>query len=371
MSKNIAVIGAGVAGLAFAILATQRGHQVKIFERNNNISTLGAGVTLWPNAMFVLDQMGLLEEVQSAGGLPQAISQFDKYNHSRVILNIDELNKACGYPSVAILRQKLMCILYQRATSLDIKVHFGHNIEITKTNQLMAQYDLVVGADGRMHSATRRALFGQSVMPQYQGFINIIGVSQVDNLASTDIREYRGERQRFGIVPLKSNLCYWAAAWRESQSCMGSNRHWQDELCLRFDTWPNEIRQAIQNRQSPDVKPIFVHDLDPLPHWHSDNLLLLGDAAHAPLPTSGQGACQALEDAWHLATTLDLQLPLEKILDGFYQKRIAKTTAAQVAGRHIAAQVFADEYEAFPTPPMPDIKQLSEFWMQGLTSPPQ
>ncbi|WP_328284238.1 FAD-dependent monooxygenase [Pseudoalteromonas sp. SMS1] len=370
MSKNIAVIGAGVAGLAFAILATQRGHQVKIFERNQTISTLGAGVTLWPNAMFVLDQMEQLTKCQNAGGLPLTVSQFDQHSRAKVLLNIDELNKACGYPSVAILRKDLMRILYQRAKKLGIQIHFGDDIKVTQINHLMTQYDLVVGADGRMRSATRNALFGNRVKPRYQGFINIIGVSHVENLASTDIREYRGERQRFGIVPVKPNLCYWAAAWCEPKSSMKNSRDWHAELRLRFDAWPNEIRHAIVNRQSLNVTPLFVHDLDPLPHWHCDNLLLLGDAAHAPLPTSGQGACQALEDAWHLATTLDHASPLGEALDSFFQKRIAKTTAAQVAGRHIATQVFADE-GAFPNTPIPDIKQLSEFWMQGLVSPTQ
>ncbi|MCZ4061016.1 NAD(P)-binding protein [Pantoea sp. LMR881] len=57
--KTIAIVGAGVAGLALAILATREGYQVSLFERGSNVFSMGAGVTLWPNAMFVMQKMGL------------------------------------------------------------------------------------------------------------------------------------------------------------------------------------------------------------------------------------------------------------------------------------------------------------------------
>ena len=57
--NRIAIVGAGVAGLALAILATKRGYKVTVYERASSVCSIGAGVTLWPNAMFVLQQLGL------------------------------------------------------------------------------------------------------------------------------------------------------------------------------------------------------------------------------------------------------------------------------------------------------------------------
>lgn len=74
-NKRMAIVGAGVAGIALAIFATKQGHQVSLYERNNKVSSLGAGVTLWPNAIFVLQQMGLATEIQSLGGLPAGIDR--------------------------------------------------------------------------------------------------------------------------------------------------------------------------------------------------------------------------------------------------------------------------------------------------------
>src|SRR6478735_2646922 len=73
-------------------------------------------------------------------------------------------------------------------------------------------------------------------------------------------------------------------------------------VAWRFDpNWCIGLRPTLENA----IRLIAVHDLEPLHTWSRANVLLVGDAAHAPLPTSGQGACQALEDAWHLVRCLD------------------------------------------------------------------
>ncbi|MFQ3185352.1 MAG: FAD-dependent urate hydroxylase [Marinomonas primoryensis] len=79
--KRIAIIGAGVAGMAFAILAARQGHFVNVFERRLQAgSQLGAGVTLWPNASFVLKQMGLLDDIVKVSGKPKTMVRFDQYS---------------------------------------------------------------------------------------------------------------------------------------------------------------------------------------------------------------------------------------------------------------------------------------------------
>ncbi|MBQ4810216.1 FAD-dependent monooxygenase [Pseudoalteromonas luteoviolacea] len=370
MKINIAIVGAGVAGLALAILATEHGHNVTVFEQKSTLASIGAGVTLWPNATFVLDQLNLLEEVMQISGKPLTMCSIDKYGNAQTLMNIEQLNKACGYPSLTILRQDLMRILYQKAQSLGIKIQFQYPVDKQSLHLFMDQFDLVVGADGRMRSTTRQLMFGQHYQPQYQGFINIVGTSPLSTQLANTIIEYRDGGQRFGIVPSHPGTCYWAAAWPEPLNQEKTSVDWATELTHRFKDWPNAIRQAIQSRYLADVKPIFLHDLAPLPHWHNKNLLLIGDAAHASLPTSGQGACQALEDAWHLVTVLTHDQPLKKALKAFYQRRIEKTTAAQAAGRHIAAQIFSSDDTELVNRTLPDTNQLSQFWMQGLTSDP-
>jgi len=84
------------------------------------------------------------------------------------------------------------------------------------------------------------------------------------------------------------------------------------------------------------------------------------------LPTSGQGACQALEDSWHLARLLEAHAELDSVLTGFYQQRIAKTSAAQTVGRQLAQRIFGDHSERKSSTSGITAEQLSQFWMQGL-----
>lgn len=366
-NKRIAIVGTGVAGLALAIFSAKQGHQVSLYERDSKVSCIGAGVTLWPNAMFVLKQLGLDKEIKRIGATPRSMRQFDRHGVMQTELDFAEANTLSGFPSVTILRRDLMVILAKELEYLNVEVHFNCSITAQHVHGLKQDFDLVVGADGRMHSVVRQTLYPEEVHPCYQGFINIIGISQtqkgtLDNV----IHDFRAPGERFGIVPVKDDLCYWAGGWSTPIDRERPLSSWYEEMHQRFCDWPEPVRHVLGSYEKSSLKRIFVHDIAPLPYWHQDNVLILGDAAHAPLPTSGQGACQALEDAWHLAQCLRKEASLDIILTDFYQRRITKTCATQNIGRQLAQRIFTEQSEPLPHAPNPSPKQLSEFWMQGL-----
>lgn len=366
-APRIAIVGAGVAGMALAILATKQGHQVSLYERDNTVSSIGAGITLWPNAMFVLQQLGIDKEIERLGGTPRFMRQFDHQGSRKGELDIDELNMLCGLPSVTILRRDLMHILASALEDQGVEMHAGCSLTTQDIDRLKQESDLVVGADGRMNSVVRQTLFTDKVTPRYQGFINIIGISEMDGCVwDNAIHDFRGPGERFGIVPVKAGSCYWAAAWATPIDRERPVSGWYDEMLQRFRNWPALVQDVLHSRDQASLNRIFVHDIDPLPYWHRDNVLIIGDAAHAPLPTSGQGACQALEDAWHLCRLLGAEDSLQNVLNAFYQRRIAKTSAAQNTGRRLARSIFTEHSEPQPSVAGISPEQLSQFWMQGL-----
>jgi len=371
--KRIAIVGAGVAGMALAILATKKGYQVSLYERNSEISSLGAGVMLWSNAMFVLQQIGLEKDINRVAGTPHFMRQFNQDGVKLAELDIEEVNRLSGYPSVSILRRDLMHILAKTLEHLGVKIQFNASIAVQDIGVLKQDYELVVGADGRMNSVVRQSLFmdngNERATPCYQGFINIIGISHMpEREMGNAIQDFRGNNERFGIVPVKAGLHYWAAGWQSPLDKDKPLSVCYEEMHTRFQHWPDPVKKVLESYEENSLNHIFVHDLNPLTHWHQGNLVIIGDAAHAPLPTSGQGACQALEDAWHLVHCLGKYNELDKVLAGFYQMRIDKTTAAQRVGRQVAQSIFStsssDEIKVGAT----DIsaQQLSAFWMQGL-----
>lgn len=399
--KSIAIIGAGVAGMSLAILAAEKGFQVELYERQPDISTMGAGVTLWPNAIWILDKMGLKERAIAVGGQPRFMRQFDVSGRQISELDIEAVNRISGLTSITILRRDLMSMLAQRLAENSIRIQFDAGINADDIHSLKQKADLVVAADGRMNSVGRRMIFADDAGPQYQGFINLIGISPLHDRGSagqclaSSIQDFRGEQERFGIVPVSNGLCYWAAAWpdtggtpQELRQRSLSLNEWKHQLHKRFGHWPEPVTQAIRDYDPASLKAIFVHDLNPLPRWHQDNLLLIGDAAHAPLPTSGQGACQALEDAWHLADILaegqssgvnnnrssEESYSLVERLTSFYQRRIGKTTLCQSIGRQVAqgifkpadSQVLAEAPLTESGPAAISPQQLNDLWMQGL-----
>ncbi|WP_313653651.1 FAD-dependent monooxygenase [Pantoea sp.] len=366
--KKIAIVGAGIAGMALAILATRQGHQVSIFERGSTVSTAGAGVTLWPNAMFVMQKMGLDKKVIQVGGTPCMMRQFDRYGLLQTEFDISAVNSLCGFPSVTVLRRELLSLLIGALDSLDCEIKFSCAITNADVMKLSQKFDLVVGADGRMNSVVRQALYAERIPPHYHGFVNVIGVGrQREGSLSNVIDDFRGRGERFGIVPVNNGWCYWAGAWNAPVNDERLRAHYFDALHQRFQDWPDPVQNVLESCDKASVKCIFVHDIDPLPFWHQDNILLIGDAAHASLPTSGQGACQALEDAWHLARLLREIDDINIVPESFYQLRHSKTSAAQLTGRQFADKIFSEQPE--PLLPATNIStaELSRFWMQGLT----
>ena len=369
-SKRIAIVGAGIGGIALAILAARKGYQVNIFERDSEISSIGAGVTLWPNAMFVLQQMGLDKQIQALGGMPLFMRQCDRHGTVQSEFDIAKVNTLSGFSSISILRRDLMSVLGRTLADLGANIHFNSAITVSEIAQLKQDFDLVVGADGRMNSVVRQFLYAEKITPQYQGFINIIAISDLkpgtlDNV----IHDFRGRGERFGIVPVKADLCYWAAGWSANIDKARPLSAWYEEMHQRFLTWPDAVQQVLKSYDENSLKRIFVHDIDRLPYWHQGNVLIMGDAAHAPLPTSGQGACQALEDAWHLVRVLEKYDDLEHALKAFYQQRIDKTSASQLVGRQVAQKIFTTAADTNETTALGiSAQQLVTLWMQGLSN---
>lgn len=367
--KHIAIIGAGVAGLTLAIFARKQGIKVTLFERNNSFSTIGAGVTLWPNATFVLEQLGLIDDFIQCGGQPVAMRQYDKQGTQQTEFNIQTLNSLCGFPTISILRCDLINRLAEQLEALGANIHFNQAINTHDIVQLKEQFDLVVGCDGRMQSKAREYLYKKPMPAKYQGFINIIGISKLERLPfEQTIHDFRDNNERFGIVPVANQYCYWAAAWPCHLDKTKPIERWYEEMHQRFQDWPKKVQQVLNSYDPGSLKRIFVHDIDPLPYWHHENLIIIGDAAHAPLPTSGQGASQALEDAWHLALLFKTECSLNVVLEKFYETRIHKATSAQNIGRLVAQHIFEQASHSSSEAPSISAHQLSQLYMKGLTS---
>jgi glycine/D-amino acid oxidase-like deaminating enzyme len=122
---DILILGAGVAGAAAAIALRRRGHAVRVVERRARVGALGAGVVLWPNAGFVLSELGLLERVAALGGTPPAKRRMDSSGRMLTRLDIGALDRAMGCASHAVLRRDLQAVLLAEMARLGVQLHCG------------------------------------------------------------------------------------------------------------------------------------------------------------------------------------------------------------------------------------------------------
>lgn len=384
---DIAIVGAGIAGLSAALALRKQGFNPRVFERRSVPAAGGAGVTLWPNASFVLEQLGVLHAIQAVGGRPLAMRRYDAAGNALGGLDIELLDRTMGYPTVTVLRRDLQDVLLAHARRAGIAVEFGCQavaIDLDAQGQAVARFgngtrirpDVLIGADGRMASVTRKFVAGNNT-PRYQGFVNWIGVAQGSHALVDDvsIQDYWGTGQRFGAVAVRPDLVYWAAA----QACPSNEGAGQADdraqVEHKFAQWPEPVSRIIRATPIQAVRRIAVHDLEPLHTWSRANVLLIGDAAHAPLPTSGQGACQALEDAWHLARCLAVagNEPTEAF-EVFTTIRAPKTARLSEQGRGFARALFATDAQTCrlrdervrACDPARDVQVLAAGWAQGL-----
>ncbi len=136
-SKNkleIAILGAGIAGLCTAIALHKKGINVTVYERNPGPKTIGAGMVLWPNASAILDKLELLNDIKS---ISQTLEKMQRRSDSNKFLNEINLSKIASnttYSNHAISRQALHEILIKHTIKSKITIHYAqHAAEIKKT----------------------------------------------------------------------------------------------------------------------------------------------------------------------------------------------------------------------------------------------
>lgn len=325
----ILIIGAGIGGLATALALQQAGIAVRVFERTKEIRESGAGLTLWANAIRVLQELGLTDLVQQLA--PPASMQAGFYTmrgKQLAQLSPRTVEEQCGGPTIAIHRVEFQAALRERLAPgtlvLDRQL-IDFEQDITGVTACFVRGErvrgsLLIGADG-IHSQVRQLLFPQS-QPRYAGYTAWRGIATGVTLPL--MGELWGRGRRFGIVPLTKERVYWFATCNTPENVAERPEGRQKELLDLFKGWHPVVSTLINATEASAILRNDISDLKPLISWSKGRVTLLGDAAHAMTPNMGQGACQALEDALILARTLRHAHSLENALDMYQQKRLAR-----------------------------------------------
>jgi salicylate hydroxylase len=341
-SPSIAIVGAGLAGLAAANALAVFGFEADVFEQASSLGEIGAGINISPQGVKALRASGLGDKPAAAANISQGI--FTRDMHTGVELEYRDTRKAAdryGAPFLTFHRADLMNVL---AGGIDPeRIRFGHrltaieertsDIELTFANGASHRADVLIGADG-VHSIVRRALYG-SDSPTYTGQMVWRALLKGSDVPS-EILEPSGHirwvgpgRHFYGYylrgrdvvnIVTQEDTDKWV---EESWSLAGD----PDEMRASFPDPEPRLETLLSVVTECSKWGLFTRPLTD--QWGRGRIQLIGDAAHAMLPNAGQGACQSFEDAYILARWLDAESDPVEAFRNFRRVRIPRVHAVQ------------------------------------------
>ena len=330
---HVAIIGAGIGGVAIAVACLHRGIPFRIYERDNNFDarSQGYGLTL-QQASKAIEGLGIFDLKDGVTSTRHVVHTIDgkiigEWGIRKWIPS--DIKTSPKRTNIHITRQSLRLSLLEQLGKHDV-VQWGHQLMDFKTCEdetvdlnfqvdgeiKNVKADLVVGADG-IRSVVRKLLIGEERTPlRYLDCIVILGICDLSALTGIDselldsatVFQTANGNERIYMMPYKSDSVMWQLSFPMSEdeakalSAQGPQAL-KDEACRRTQ-WHNPIPQILAATPEANVSGYPVYDRELLTGdllQKGGSVTLIGDAAHPMSPFKGQGANQALLDALSLA----------------------------------------------------------------------
>lgn len=303
MLANGCIIGGGIAGLSTAIAMKKIGISLPVYEAASEFKPVGAGIILSINAMRVFKHLDLLTQIVEKGVQLNKMVITNRMLEQLSTNIIADFNRKFSLPVVSIDRPSLLKILLKK---YDDTVHFGKKlsgienpgsrlkVEFSDGETIESAY--AICADG-IRSRSRQLLFPQVKLRDqnqmcWRGMVDF----ELPGMFRGGLFEAWGKGVRFGFTEVSEDRVYWYALANKNKVLdegSGLLEHFKD-----FHPMVNNLLEAT------DITSIHfdeIHDCPPMENWNRGKACLIGDAAHATTPNLGQGAAQALEDAYCLS----------------------------------------------------------------------
>ncbi|KAI5477302.1 AAA family ATPase [Pseudohyphozyma bogoriensis] len=369
---RILIAGGGIAGLATAIALRAPGREIIVLEASKMNKEVGAAISLQPNASKIMAKLGFTDELlKKYGALVDGGFQIYGTDGTRQLQIPSTREGNFGGDRVLYHRVDLHDLLKELATAENPSK--GSPAEIRVASRVAScdaeagtltlesgetlSGDLIIGADG-IHSKVREGVIGKKVDAVPTGlsayrliipkelFPHLPHAYAQMNTKDPWTTMLMGHSRRVIMGPCRNaELLSIVALVPDEHMHEQSQDSWTSEgsmahLLESFEIFPDWIKQLFA--LTPSLGLWQLRDLDPLPTWHKGAAIVIGDAAHAMLPTQGQGASQSIEDAEALgAFFADVKGRPSKeqvsaILEEVYQARVERATLIQAYSRQQA-----------------------------------
>lgn len=328
-SPEVAIIGAGLAGLTFAVALHQQSIPVTVYESRPAPLNIGGAVMLSPNALRVLDSLGLYHSIRTKGYNFETL-EFKDLGGSCLELYEFGNEEKYGYKALRIYRHvlidELISVLEEKNVTVRYGMKFSHVVEdgpggvtFAFSDGTIASTALLIGADG-IHSTVRRHLY-----PDIQTkFIGMSGITAAVPTAQLKLPPgyhipvtIMSPQGAFVIAPQQADGSEVLIGKQQRVTAPEGNLGWERDFIADKESGIEFLKEG--NEHFPSIVQNAVSHIDPdkvnkwpffivpkLDKWTSETcrVIILGDAAHAIPPSAGQGINQAFEDVYMLALLL-------------------------------------------------------------------
>ena len=315
------VVGGGIAGPAAALALATAGIEPLVLERRPIVDPeAGSWFTVAPNGLDALEAIDALAAVRDQGVPSRANVMYGATGHrlgkvglGRPLDNgLVALTMKRSWMAARLEREaERRGIVVRRGADVSGVTDAGDHVEATLRDGTVLKADLLVGADG-VHSRVRQAIDAQAPAARYVGLTNFGGITRNTPIAG-DLEPEAwhfifGSQAFFGAHPTPAGDVVWFVNVPEPEITRDQRRNTTEE------EWVRRLLSLVRDDAGPAADLVRngrlelvgdnTYDLGHVPTWFRGRMVIIGDAAHAPSPSSGQGASMALEDAVVLAQAL-------------------------------------------------------------------
>ena len=341
--KHIAIIGAGIGGMTAAVTLAKKGVKVSIFEQAPELSEVGAGLTITPNATKGLMYLGLEKQMKEVGMAhkQQGVRHFET---GEMIVPLERgekmLEKYGAYQFQAhradvhdVLIDELKLhnsnTIYTNHELIDLNEK-NNSVEIVFSNNETYEVDFVIGADGN-RSVVRKIILGDDD-PQFAGYVAWRGLVPVELLGEDDFDEcgssaFIAPGRVFARYLVRNGELYNYVAflatdeWAEEGWAIPSK---VDIVMDIFSDYNQQVKNIIAATPAKDLFKWGIFAREPVSKWSTKNITLLGDAAHPLEPFMGQGASLAIEDGVVLGRIIEDSDSSDEIVSRYESARVER-----------------------------------------------
>ena len=341
--KHIAIIGAGIGGMTAAVTLAKKGVKVSIFEQAPELSEVGAGLTITPNATKGLMYLGLEKQMKEVGMAhsQQGVRHFET---GEMIVPLERgekmLEKYGAYQLQAhradvhnVLIDELKLhdsnTIYTNHELIDLNEK-NNSVELVFSNNETYEVDFVIGADGN-RSAVRKIILGDDD-PQFAGYVAWRGLVPTELLGEDDFDEcgssaFIAPGRVFARYLVRNGELYNYVAflatdeWAEEGWAIPSK---VDIVMDIFSDYNQQVKNIIAATPASDLFKWGIFAREPVSKWSTKNITLLGDAAHPLEPFMGQGASLAIEDGVVLGRIIEDSESSDEIVSRYEAARIER-----------------------------------------------